>query len=99
MYGLIAKITAVPGQRDSLITILLESTAGMPGCLSYIVAKDTSDRDGIWITEAWDSKLSHDASLTLPQVREAITKGRQLIRAFGDAVTTEPAGGHGLEVG
>ena len=38
MFGLIGKMTAVAGQRDALAEILLEGTASMPGCLSYIVA-------------------------------------------------------------
>ena len=68
----------------------------MPGCLSYIVAKDTSDANAIWITEAWDSKASHEASLSLPSVKEAIAKGRPLIAGFSDRVVTTPVGGTGL---
>jgi quinol monooxygenase YgiN len=96
MFGLIVKMTAVSGKRDELIAILLEGVATMPGCLSYIVAKDTSDADAVWMTEVWNSKASHDASLSLPSVREAISKGRPLIAAFGDGVVTTPVGGHGL---
>jgi quinol monooxygenase YgiN len=96
MHGLIGKMTAVPGQRDALIEILLEGTKDMPGCLSYVVAKDPRDASAIWITEVWDSKESHAASLSLPGVRQAITRGKPLIAAFGDSVTTEPVGGHGL---
>ena len=96
MYGLIVKITAVAGQRDSLIAILLEGTGKMPGCLSYIIAKDASDEDSLWITEVWDNKASHDASLTLPAVKNSIVKGRPLIAAFGTPSVTVPVGGHGL---
>ena len=96
MYGLIGKMTAVAGKREELIAVLLGSVGEMPGCLSYIVAKDPSDPDAIWITEAWDSKASHDASLSLPQVKEAIAKGRPLIAGFSDGVVTTPVGGHGL---
>lgn len=32
MYGLIGKIKAEPGQRDALVSILLEGVSGMPGC-------------------------------------------------------------------
>jgi quinol monooxygenase YgiN len=98
MYGLIGKMTAVSGQRDALIAILLEGPSGMPGCLSYIVAKDPADPDAIWITEVWDSPASHEASLALPSVRQAIARGRPLIASFGDRVVTEPVGGHGLGV-
>jgi quinol monooxygenase YgiN len=66
MWGLIAKITLLPGRRDEMIEILKESTADMPGCLSYVVAKDAADENTIWVTEVWDSMASHDASLTLP---------------------------------
>ncbi len=96
MYGLIGKMIAAPGKRDELISILLDGVATMPGCLSYIVAKDTGDANAIWITEAWDSKASHDASLSLPSVKEAIAKGRPLIAGFSDRVVTTPVGGTGL---
>jgi len=96
MYGLIGKMTAAPGRRDDLIAILLAGIAKMPGCLSYIVAKDADDENGIWITEAWESKASHDASLSLPSVKDAIAKGRPLIAGFGDRIVTTPVGGHNL---
>jgi quinol monooxygenase YgiN len=98
MYGLIGKITAVPGQRETLITILLEGVAGMPGCLSYIVAEDPAEPDSIWVTEVWVDKASHAASLSLPSVQQAIAKGRPLIAGFNQRTETEPVGGHGLVV-
>ena len=96
MYGLIGKMTAVDGKRDELVAILVDGVAGMPGCLSYIVATDPADGNAIWITEAWDSKASHDASLGLPAVKAAIAKGRPLIAAFGNGTVTTPVGGYGL---
>ena len=96
MYGLIGKMIAVAGKRDELTAILLSGVGAMPGCLSYIVATDPADANAIWITEAWDSKASHDASLSLPQVKEAIAKGKPLIAGFGDFVVTTPVGGYGL---
>ena len=96
MYGLIGKMIAVTDKRDELIAILLAGTSRMPGCLSYIVAKDASDVNAIWITEVWDSKASHDASLSLPSVKDAIAKGRPLIAGFSDSVATMPVGGYGL---
>jgi quinol monooxygenase YgiN len=97
MYGLIGKMTAVPGTRDELLAILLASVGNMPGCLSYIVAKDPSDEDGIWITEVWDNEASHQASLTLPAVKEAIARGRRLVAGFSNRVVTTPVGGVGLK--
>jgi quinol monooxygenase YgiN len=95
MYGLIGKMTAVPGGRDALAAILLEGTGEMPGCLSYVVAHDPTDPDALWITEVWDSQASHQASLALPAVKAAIARGRPLIAGFSDRVETVPVGGVG----
>jgi quinol monooxygenase YgiN len=96
MFGLIGKMTAAPGKRDELIAVLLDAVDNMPGCLTYIVAKDTNDANAIWITEVWDGQASHEASLSLPSVKQSIAKGRPLIAGFGDRVVTTPVGGFGL---
>jgi quinol monooxygenase YgiN len=96
MYGVIGKLTAVAGQRDALVAILLEGTGQMPGCLSYVIAMDPTDPDALWITEVWDSQESHKASLKLPAVQAAIAKGRPLIAGFSNRVETVPLGGYGL---
>lgn len=96
MHGLIGKMTLAAGKRDEVLAILLGSTAKMPGCLSYIIATDPSDPDGLWITEVWETAEHHAASLQLPSVKEAITKGRPLIAGFSNRTETVPIGGHGL---
>jgi quinol monooxygenase YgiN len=96
MHGLIGRFTAVAGQRDALVAVLLESAGTMPGCLSYVVAKDPKEADVVWVTEVWDNAQSHQASLQLPQVKAAIAKGKPLIAGFGPFNVTEPVGGHGL---
>lgn len=96
MHGLIGKLIASPGQRDSLISILLDGVSNMPGCLSYVVAKDPADENGIWITEVWDGPESHKASLQLPAVKEAISRGKPMIAGAGVHFVTQPVGGHGL---
>ena len=68
----------------------------MLGCQSYVVAKDLTDSDAIWITEVWDSLASHQASLSLPSVQNAIAIGKPLIAGFGERFETTPVGGHGL---
>jgi len=98
MYGLIGKMNTTPGQRDAFIAILLEGTGAMPGCLSYVVAMDPEDPDGIWITEVWDSEASHKASLSLPAVKDAIARGRPLIAGMSHRTITVPVGGHGLSI-
>lgn len=96
MYGLIGQIRAIPGQRNTLIELMLGGLTDMPGCLSYILARDPQDEDLIWVTEVWDNPASHQNSLGLPSVQQAIMKARPLIAGFGERFETEPVGGHGL---
>ena len=96
MYGLIGRFYAQPGQRDALIEAMLSGIENMPGCLSYVIARDPGDETGIWVTEVWDSAESHKASLNLPAVQAAIARARPLIASFGEHIETEPVGGHGI---
>jgi quinol monooxygenase YgiN len=97
MYGLIGKILAAEGKRDELVSILLDGTDSMPGCLSYVVAKEASDKNAIWVTEVWESKESHANSLKLASVQAAITKARPMITGFGERFESEPVGGKGIQ--
>jgi len=96
MYGLMVKLTVVPGKRDEMIGILKDSAADMPGCLSYVVAKDSSDENAILITEVWESIASHDASLSLPSVKNAMLRGKGLVSNFDKIAVTNPVWGVGL---
>ncbi len=96
MLGMIAKITLLPGRRDEMIEILKESAADMPGCISYVVAKDAADENTIWVTEVWDSMASHEASLLLPAVKNAIPRGKAIASNFEKIAATNPVWGVGL---
>jgi quinol monooxygenase YgiN len=96
MYGLIGRILAQPGKRSELAAILAPGDGDMPGCLSYIVAEDPEVPDALWITEVWVSRDAHRASLQLPAVQAAITKGRPLIAGFDSRAETNVLGGIGL---
>ena len=97
MYGLIGRMKTTAGKRDELAAILLESIVDMPGCLSYVVANDPKDADALWVTEVWETEADHKASLALPNVKDAIAKGRPLIASFDEYHETEPVGGHGIK--
>ncbi|MDB5538530.1 MAG: Antibiotic biosynthesis monooxygenase [Devosia sp.] len=68
----------------------------MPGCRSYVVARDPANADAVYVTEVWETSEAHRASLTLPAVKEAIAQGRPLIAGFEKIAETEPVGGIGL---
>jgi len=95
MYGLIVKLTAVAGKRNEMIKLLTGAAVDMPGCSSYVVAKDSVDENVIWVTEVWDSQASHDASLSLPAVKNAIPQSKPLVAAFDRIAVTIPVGGIG----
>jgi quinol monooxygenase YgiN len=96
MYGLIGRIIAATGRRQELIDAMLTDMAPMPGCLSYVIARDPSHDDAIWITEVWDNAESHAASLSLPAVQELIGRVRPLIAGFDNRHETQPLGGLGI---
>lgn len=77
------------------------STAAIFGCGPVhqrdAGASTTIYEDALWVTEVWDSEASHQASLSLPSVREAVRAGRPLIAGFEERFVTTPLGGHGLD--
>ncbi|MEI9849945.1 MAG: putative quinol monooxygenase [Sphingomonas sp.] len=93
LFGLIGKIRAKPGTRAQLIDVLLLGAASMEGCLGYTVGEDLAEADAIWVTETWESRAAHAASLELPEVRQAIARGRPMIAGFDLHVETRPVMG------
>ena len=99
MYGLQGKMVAKTGQRDALLAILLEASRGAPmaGCRLYVVSEIPAEPDAIAITEVWDDRAAHQASLQLESVRALIAKARPFIAAMEAPVELRPAGGQGLD--
>ena len=93
MFGLISQLLVLPEARDELVRILAGATKAMPGCLSYIIARDASRDDAVWVTEVWTDADSHAASLRLPAVQEALAQGQPLITGMGTRTTTHPVAG------
>ena len=99
-FGLIGKIKAHPGKGDALAEVLLDAARDMqgsvPGCESYVIARVPDEPDAVWVTEVWESREAHAASLTFDTVKAAIDRGRPLIADFSERVETVPVGGLGL---
>ena len=90
MYGLISKMTTLPGQRDALVGILVQGSKAMPGCIHYIIAKDAQDEHTLWVVETWESAQAHQSSLSLPTVVEALARGQPLVAAVERRIETLP---------
>ena len=100
MYGLIVKLMVAPGKRDQFMDILRQSAVGMPGCLSYVVAKDSSDENTVWVTrDEADGALLASRTAREPRSSSPVS-GRQEGRwisfwpAQGISFRAAPAGGN-----
>jgi quinol monooxygenase YgiN len=99
MYGLYGKMVAVPGQRDTLIDLLLKSASDMrdmEGCYLYVISSAPDELDVIWITEVWRSRDDHQASLSNEGVKAVIAVARPLIADMPVRIEVVPVGGKGL---
>ncbi|GFO83385.1 MAG: antibiotic biosynthesis monooxygenase [Methyloceanibacter sp.] len=90
MIGFINRITTVSGERDKVMSLVLEGSDRMDGCRSYIVAADAGNPDIIWVTEIWDDAEKQQASLENPIVKAAIEQAMPLIAGFENVATTAP---------
>src|SRR5687768_819094 len=93
-YAMLGKLTATPGNGDSLAERLLRAAAQMeqaPGCLQYSIYR--GEGDDVWVTELWLHKEDHDASLELPGVRGFIQETMPLMAGM-EQVKVEPLGGY-----
>ena len=97
-FGYFGSMKALPGRRDEVVSIILDGgeATTLPGCQLYVVSLSNTDPDVIWVTEYWDTKESHDASLQLPDVRASVAKVLPLLTGeFTSQETTVVGGGLG----
>ena len=87
-----------PGHRDEVVNVLLSGVDGLrkAGCDLYIVSISDTDDVTIWVSEVWQSKDKHDASLQLPEAKAAI--GRVMPMLTGEFTSQEVAVVGGLGV-
>ncbi|GAA4966996.1 putative quinol monooxygenase [Actinoplanes utahensis] len=100
-FGYFGSMKAEPGHRDEVVRILLAAAAGVrdAGCHLYVVGVADDDDQTIWVTEVWDSKEHHDASLRLPETRAAIGRAMPLLTGEFTSREFTVLGGLGLPSG
>lgn len=94
MYQFHGNLKAIKGNADKLANILLEASKEvslLKGCKLYVISKDITENDKIWITEIWDSKEEHDNSLKLDSVKSLIGQAMPLLDGI-------PSGGQELSI-
>ena len=83
VFGYSATFVTLPGRRDEFASILREGfgTLADAGCRLYLIAASSDDEGTLTVTELWDSRDQHDASLQNPAAREAIARALPLLAA------------------
>lgn len=98
-YGLFGKFVAQSGKRDELIVILLQAAELLQQnkeCLSYIVGRADNPND-VWVSELWENKEAHDASLEPEDIRKLIMAARPLIAEMPTGTEYQALGGKGFK--
>jgi methyltransferase (TIGR00027 family) len=97
-YGRFGTLTARPGRRDAVVSILLRGAPALKevGCEIYLVNVSEAKPDLIWVSEVWTSSDAHRASLSLPAVRAAIAEAMPMLTGEFESVEFSVAGGLGL---
>lgn len=100
-FGMYAKFTSKPGDREALAAILLEAAAAaetVKECELYIVNLSESEPDVLWVTEVWSNAEAHSASLKDEATRATIQRAMTLIAGV-EPIPLVPLGGKGLAFG
>ena len=97
-YGYIGSMRTRPTHRDDVVAILLSGADGLHdhGCHLYVVSISGTDEDTIWVSEVWESKEHHDASLQLPEAKAAISKAMPMLTGEFTSQEITVVGGLGL---
>ncbi|MGW6062644.1 putative quinol monooxygenase [Streptomyces sp. NPDC055189] len=97
-YGCIVSMKSKPGSRDDVAALLLSAVEGLreAGCVSYVVGLADDDDVTIWVSEVWQTKELHDASLELPEAKAAIGKAMPMLTGEFTKQEVSVAGGLGL---
>ena len=97
-YGYLGSLTTRYGHRDEVVDILVSGADGLraAGCHLYLVGVSDTDPNVIWVTEVWESKEHHDASLRLPRTQAAIAKAMPLLTGEFTRQEVTMVGGLGL---
>lgn len=96
-FGMYNRLVARPGERDALTAILLRGVDGLRahGCHLYLVNHPPDNPDAVWVTEVWESREAHRASLQLPETRQAIAQAMPLLTGEFESIELDVVGGLG----
>lgn len=87
-----------PGRGEEFAAILISGADRLKaiGCQLYVVGLSDTDPDVVWVSEVWDSREHHAASLQLPEVKAAIAEAMPLLTGDFTRQELTIAGGLGV---
>jgi quinol monooxygenase YgiN len=97
-YGYIGSMRVRDGHREAVVDTLVSGAERLRaiGCQVYAVCTADDDENVVWVTEVWDSKEQHDASLQLPETQAAIATVMPLLTGEFTRQELAVAGGLGV---
>jgi quinol monooxygenase YgiN len=98
-YALLNKLTTLPGKRDQVLEILLESGRlfdNNPACYLYLVSESTDDANVVWVIDLWSSQEEHAVALKAPELRPFVEKAMPLLEGMPEQIELRAIGGKGL---
>lgn len=93
-FGLHGSLKARESKGNQLASLLMKASevlGTVAGCRLYVVSIDSEDEDLVWVTEVWDSKEDHAASLQQESIRSIIGEAMPLLDGM-------PTGGKSMKV-
>jgi quinol monooxygenase YgiN len=100
--GRYVKMKARPGQGAALAELMLRVADGLrstPGCELYIVNRDQTDPDVVWVSELWASQEALDSSvreLSSDAGQAQLAEVTALLESSPGRIDVEPLGGVGF---
>jgi quinol monooxygenase YgiN len=93
-FANVGKLGVKLGTREQLVEILTRPSGamGQHGCLLYEVGINDDEPDMVFVSELWESRAAHAASLELESVRAAIAEAMPLLSGDTDGYRFEVIG-------
>lgn len=98
-FSLFGKFTVQEGERETMVSILLEAAESMKNldeCEVYLVNISESDPNSVYIYEVWSNENAHQASLTLEATQTLIRQAKPIITGMDRISTLKTKGGKGI---
>lgn len=84
LYGRTGGFIAIDNKAEELFEILCSASLLMKdaeGCIEYIIGRDITDKNAIWVFEVWEAADLHKKSLAHEGVRELISNAMPMIKS------------------